>query len=53
MPMNQIHFDPLLAVMRVDCSGSADEREEAFGAMGACTKQVVNLRRTNGLSELG
>lgn len=53
MPMNQFLFDHQLAAMKVDRSGSAEERNEAFEAMGDRAKRIANWRKTNGLTVLG
>jgi hypothetical protein len=53
MPMNQFLFDHQLAAMKVDRSGSAEERKIAFEAMGARAKRIAGWRKTNGLSNLG
>lgn len=53
MPMNQFLFDHQLAAMKVDHSGSAEERKEAFKAMGDRAERIANWRKTSGLSVLG
>ena len=53
MPMNQFLFDHQLAAIKVDRSGSAEERKEAFDAMGVRAQRIAKWRKTNGLSNLG
>lgn len=53
MPMNQFLFDHQLAAMKVDRSGSTEEREIAFEAMGVRAKRIASWRKTNGLSIIG
>lgn len=53
MPMNKFLFDHQLAAMKVDRSGSAEERKEAFEAMGNRAQRIANWRKTNGLTDLG
>ena len=53
MPMNQFLFDHQLAAMKVDKSGSTEERSEAFETMGILAKRMATWRKTNGLSGLG
>lgn len=53
MPMNQFLFDHQLAAMKVDRSGSAEERKEALELMGDRAKRIAKWRRANGLSDPG
>lgn len=53
MPMNQFLFDHQMAAMKVDKSGSTEERSEAFEKMGSLAKRMATWRKTNGLSDLG
>ena len=53
MPMNQFLFDHQLAAMKVDRSGSAEARKEAFEAMGGRAKRIAEWRKANGLSDMG
>ncbi|WP_416830359.1 MAG: hypothetical protein ACMUJI_08720 [Erythrobacter sp.] len=53
MPMNQFLFDHQLAAMRVDRSGSAEDRKEAVLELGRRAKQLTEWRKANGLSGLG
>jgi hypothetical protein len=53
MPINQFLFDHQLAAMKADRSGSAEEREAAFEAMGERAERIANWRKKNGLSDLG
>ena len=53
MPMNQCLVDHQLAAMKVDRSGSAEERKEAFEAMGVRANRISKWRKANGLSDLG
>lgn len=53
MPMNQFLFDHQLAAMKVDRSGSAEERKEAIDLMGERGKRITQWREVNGLSNLG
>lgn len=53
MPMNRFLFDHQLAAMKVDRSGSAEERKEAAELMGARAKRMSGWRKANGLSSLG
>lgn len=53
MPMNQFLFDHQLAAMKVDQSGSTEERSEASEVMGNLAKRMAAWRKTNGLSDLG
>ncbi len=53
MPMNRFLFDHQLAAMKVDRSGSAEERKQAIDLMGGRAKRIAEWRRANGLSNLG
>ena len=53
MPMNQFLVDHQLAAMKVDRSGSAEERKEALEAMGVRANRIAKWRKANGLSDLG
>ena len=53
MPMNQFLFDHQLAAMKADRSGSPEERQEAFEAMGVRANRIAKWREANGLSDLG
>jgi hypothetical protein len=51
--MNQFLFDHQLAAMKVDGSGSADERKISVELMGSQAKKIADWRKTNGLSNIG
>ncbi|AKM11872.1 hypothetical protein [Croceicoccus naphthovorans] len=51
--MNKFLFDHQLAAMKVDRSGSADDRKEAIDLMGGRAKRMAEWRKANGLSDLG
>ncbi|ABC62357.1 hypothetical protein [Erythrobacter litoralis] len=51
--MNRFLFDHQLAAMKVDRSGSADERMRAADLLGGRAKRIADWRKANGLSELG
>lgn len=53
MPMNQFLFDHQVAAMKVDHSGSAEDRKEAAEMLGARAKGMANWRKRNGPSESG
>lgn len=53
MPMNQFLFDHQLAAMKVDRSGSAEERKDALAAMGGSANRIGEWRKANGLSVQG
>lgn len=53
MPMNQFLFDHQVAAMKVDRSGSPEDRKEAAELLGARAKSMANWQKGNGLSELG
>lgn len=53
MPMNQFLFDHQLAAMKVDRSGSAEERKDAVNLMGERAARITDWRKENGLSNLG
>lgn len=53
MPMNQFLFDHQIAAMKVDRSGSAEERKDAINLMGGRAKRMAEWREANGLSDLG
>lgn len=53
MPMNRFLFDHQLAAMKVDRSGSAEERKEAIDLMGERAKRITEWRKANGLPNLG
>ena len=53
MPMNQFLFDHQLAAMKVDRSGSAEERKEISEQIGMRAKQLAEWRKANGLSNQG
>ncbi|WP_375290083.1 hypothetical protein [Qipengyuania sp.] len=53
MPMNQFLFDHQLAAMKVDRSGSAEERSEAIEAVKDRAKRIADWREANGMSHLG
>lgn len=53
MPMNQFLFDHQLAAMKLDRSGSAEERKEAIDLMGKRAKRMAKWRKANGLSHQG
>ncbi len=53
MPMNRFLFDHQLAAMKVDRSGTAEERKEAAELIGRRAKQMATWRTANGLSGLG
>ena len=53
MPMNKFLFDHQLAAMKVDRSGSAEEREEAADLMGGRAKRIAEWRKDNHLSNHG
>ena len=53
MPMNQFLFDHQLAAIKADQSGSAEQRKDAFEAMGDRAKRIAKWGKTNGLSNLG
>jgi hypothetical protein len=51
--MNQFLFDHQLAAMKVDGSGSAEERKKSVELMGAKAKQIADWRKARGLSNIG
>ena len=53
MPMNQFLFDHQLAAMKVDRSGSAEERTESVDQLGGRAKRIAEWRKANGLSNQG
>lgn len=53
MPMNQFLFDHQIAAMKVDKSGSAEDRKHAIDLLGGRAKRMADWRKKNGLSELG
>ena len=53
MPMNKFLFDHQLAAMKVDRSGTAEERKDAIDLLGARAKRMAEWRKTNGLSGQG
>ena len=53
MPMNQFLFDHQLAAMKIDRSGSAEERRHAVELMGTRAKRMAEWRKANGLSNKG
>lgn len=53
MPMNQFLFDHQIAAMKVDRSGSAEERSAAIDLLGGRAKRIAEWRKANGLSNLG
>ena len=53
MPMNKLLFDHQLAAMKVDRSGTAEERKDAIDLMGGRAKRIADWRKTNGLSGKG
>ena len=53
MPMNQFLFDHQLAAIKVDRSGSADERAQAMELLGGRAKRIAEWRKARGLSNLG
>ena len=53
MPMNQFLFDHQLAAMKVDRSGSAEQREQAALLLSKRAKRMAEWRKANGLSDLG
>ncbi|MEE4289256.1 MAG: hypothetical protein V2J14_07790 [Erythrobacter sp.] len=53
MPMNQFLFDHQLAAMKIDRSGSAEDRKGAADKLGAQAKRMADWRKENGLSAQG
>ena len=53
MPMNKFLFDHQVAAMKVDRSGSAEEREASVNQMGKRAERITEWRTANGLSSLG
>ena len=53
MPMNQFLFDHQLAAIKVDRSGSADERAQAVELLGGRAERIAEWRKARGLSNLG
>ena len=53
MPMNEFLFDHQLAAIKVDRSGSAEEREEAANLMDDRAKRIAEWRKDNHLSNQG
>lgn len=53
MPMNQFLFDHQLAAMKIDRSGTIDERTNAINQLGKRAKRIADWRKANGLSNLG
>ena len=53
MPMNKFLFEHQLAAIKVDRSGSPEERREAAELMGHRAKRMVDWRKTNSLSNHG
>lgn len=53
MPMNQFLFDHQLAAMKIDSSGTTDERTDAINQMEQRAKRIADWRTANGLSNLG
>ena len=53
MPMNKFLFDHQLAAMKVDGSGTAEERSAKADLVGSHAKRMVEWRKANGLSNVG
>ena len=53
MPMNKFLFDHQLAVMKIDHSGTAEQRKDAIDLLEERAKRIGDWRRTNGLSAHG
>lgn len=53
MPMNQFLFDHQVAAMKVDSSGSTEERKAAADLMGDTAKRMAVWRKAHGLSDQG
>ncbi|XUU59966.1 hypothetical protein ACRAQ6_10350 [Erythrobacter sp. HA6-11] len=53
MPMNQFLFDHQVAAMKVDRSGSPEERKEISELIGTRAKRIAEWRKANGLSNQG
>lgn len=53
MPMNKFLFDHQLAAMKIDRSGSAEERAGAIAAMDGRARRIAHWRKANGLSNVG
>ncbi|WAT18194.1 hypothetical protein OZN62_01040 [Aurantiacibacter sp. MUD11] len=51
--MNQFLFDHQLAAMKVDRSGSAEERKDAANLMGERAERMADWRKDNHLSNIG
>jgi hypothetical protein len=52
MPMNQFLLDHQFAAMKVDGSGSNDERKEAAAVLESRAKRLANWRKASGFSEM-
>lgn len=53
MPMNQFLFDHQLAAMKIDRSGTTDERTDAINQLEQRAKRITDWRKANGLSTHG
>lgn len=53
MPMNKFLFDHQLAAIKVDRSGSVEEREASVNLLGERAERMAEWREVNGLPNLG
>ncbi|RGP40867.1 hypothetical protein BPTFM16_01160 [Altererythrobacter insulae] len=53
MPMNQFLFDHQLAAMKIDHSGSTEERKEAAKLLSGRARRIAEWRKVKGLSNQG